>query len=67
MLPDPLTDHLGPVVVTNSEYEDLKKALEKYLGETPEKDPDYPQVCPKCKGPAYQGIGPIDCKNKCGS
>lgn len=29
----------------------------------------YPMVCPKCKGPAYQGITPgskWDCKYKCG-
>jgi hypothetical protein len=35
----------------------------------PSADPHFPGKCPKCGGPAYQGITPgskIDCKNKCG-
>ena len=32
-------------------------------------DPHYPHVCPKCSGPAYQGVTPgskVDCKKGCG-
>ncbi len=28
-------------------------------------DPNYPHVCPNCKGPAYIGATTVDCKGKC--
>lgn len=29
------------------------------------KDPKYPHICRKCKGPAYEGFSFVDCKRKC--
>jgi hypothetical protein len=35
------------------------------LGKVPQKDPDFPGVCPRCGGPAYVGATSVDCKAKC--
>jgi hypothetical protein len=35
------------------------------LGKVPQKDPDFPGVCPRCGGQAYVGATSVDCKAKC--
>lgn len=42
-------------------------AVFSILPVAPPKDPHYPDVCPRCKGPAYIGAVPaaLDCKAKC--